>query len=245
MKVQLVTVKGFFQESSGCWKWTPEIVMAFDPIHPELTEEERDLVRRALWSQMDAIRDSVIAWDEKDHAEDEARRKREEQQRLDDKAARKAREEEIVRKDAELRAREESLASCPHDAPASPGTPDAVPASAEAPADQQPTPDTTEPGQQKLLPGGEPYIEPGRDAHGYLLSVQPRLGNFPPGYDAKTGRWEACPYCGSQDVTHPRLRGEGDWQGCKPCNAGLKRDGTIYPLKDDRRVGPKAKPQTH
>lgn len=78
-----------------------------------------------------------------------------------------------------------------------------------------------------------------------MLSLQPRLGNFPPGYDPKTGRWEACPYCGSQDVTHPRVRGEGDWQGHKPCNAGLKRDGTIYPLKDGVRVGPKAGPQTH
>lgn len=59
MKVLTLGVKGWKDERSGLWHWTPEIVCEFDPLYPTLDKHQQEMVQNALASEMEAIMNAV------------------------------------------------------------------------------------------------------------------------------------------------------------------------------------------
>lgn len=151
MQVTSIGLKGW--EKDGVWHWTPEVVLAFDPIYPQLEKHQVTAIQESI-EQLKSVLCSAVE---------------------------EPRTVEQIGRDLGLTKAKEAI-----------------------------------------------YPRPGEG--------QPGL----PGYNPTVCIWEACPECGAGPdlITHLRKDGKGDWQGCKRCGIGLKRDGTTYKLGEKPPAAP-------
>lgn len=144
MQVTSIGLKGW-RKDNGTWSWTPEVVVAYDPIYPQLERHQMDAIEASIKQLKEVICNAVE----------------------------EPRTVEQISRDLGLTKAQEDI-----------------------------------------------YPRPGEG--------QPGL----PGYNPTVRLWEACPECGAgpDQINHLRKDGKGEWQGCKSCGIGLKRDGTKYKL---------------
>lgn len=61
VKILNVGLKGW-KKDNGTWSWTPEILMEFDPLAPNIEQHQRESIEKALEDARSVLQGRVEAW---------------------------------------------------------------------------------------------------------------------------------------------------------------------------------------